>query len=194
MVRLKLMLGNLKVGILATDGFEAVGLIQSKKALEDEGAVVEVISNHSGSIKSWHAGNWTRVIHVDKSVGKASVDEYDALVLAGGLINVDSLRLDHDIIEFVKKFVKYGKPIAAIGHAASLLIETGSVQHHMVTSWPTLKTDLINAGAIWVDRPVVSDHGWVTTRTPGDIDEFKRKMIEEFYEGSQFESLSPSQY
>lgn len=172
-----------KVAIIATDGFEESELLLPKKALEDAGARVEILSLHQGVIKSWNENNWGLEMAVDKAITQVAPMEYDALMLPGGVINSDQIRNNGAAVHWVTEFVKLGKPIAAICHAAWVLIETDDVRDRVMTSWPSLKTDLENAGAQWVDQEVVSDLGWVTSRKPDDIPEFNKKMIDAFKEG-----------
>jgi protease I len=169
--------------ILATDGFEQSELFEPKKALEEAGAKVDVISFKSGEIKAWQAGNWGRSLAVDKVLSEALPDDYSGLILPGGVINADKMRADKQAVAFVRDFVREGKPIAAICHAPWILIEAGAVQGRTLTSWPSLRTDLENAGAVWTDSAVVVDRGLVTSRKPADIPAFNDKMIEEFGEG-----------
>lgn len=172
-----------KIAIVATDGFEESELLLPKKALEEAGAKVDVISSKPTTIKAWKSGEWGAPIAVDKVFSGVSADDYDGLMLPGGVINSDKLRTEKQAVEFVAAFALMGKPIAAICHAPWILIETGYVNNRKMTSWPSLKTDLKNAGAQWVDEEVVADHGWVTSRKPDDIPAFNIKMIEEFHEG-----------
>lgn len=172
-----------RIAILATDGFEESELLEPLKALKEAQAEVEVISPEGGKIKSWKKNDWGQSIEVITTLNQVSAQDYDGLVLPGGVINADKLRTNEDAVSFVKDFAESGKPIAAICHAAWTLIETGCVQGHEMTSWPSLKTDLENAGARWVDQGVVTDSGWVTSRKPDDLPAFNRKMIEEFREG-----------
>lgn len=172
-----------KIAILATDGFEESELLEPKQALEKAGAHVEIISLREGQIKSWNRDDWGEYIRVDQSVKKAVPEDFDALVLPGGVINADKVRGDEHAVNFVSHFVRSGKPIAAICHAAWTLIEAGGVNGRTMTSWSSLKTDLENAGAHWVDEEVVTHNGWVTSRKPADLPAFCQKMIEEFLEG-----------
>lgn len=176
-------LNGTKVAILATDGFEQSELKEPREALINAGADVHVVSLKSGQIKGWKDGNWGEAIDVDKTLKEVRPGDYDALVLPGGVINPDKLRIEKDAVSFVQDFVSKGKPIASICHGPQTLIETGVVEGRRMTSWPSLKTDLINAGAIWVDEEVVTDQGLVTSRKPSDIPAFNKKMIEEFAEG-----------
>jgi protease I len=172
-----------KVAILSTDGFEQSELLEPMKALKEAGASVQVISISSGEIKGWNHTDWGKTIKVDLTLDKADAEKFDALMLPGGVINPDKLRINEKAVQFVKAFAEAGKPIAAICHGPQTLIETGMVIGRTMTSWPSLKTDLINAGAHWVDEEVVVDKGLVTSRKPDDIPAFNRKMIEEFAEG-----------
>jgi len=172
-----------RVAILATDGFEQSELFEPKKALEDAGAEVHIVSLKSGSIKAWNHTDWGKTIDVDITVSNAKAEDFDALVLPGGVMNPDTLRGDQKAVDFVKAIAQAGKPIAAICHGPWTLIEAGVVQGRRMTSYHTLKTDLINAGAKWIDEAVVTDHGLVTSRKPDDLPVFCEKMIEEFAEG-----------
>ncbi len=176
-------LSTKKVAILATNGFEHSELHEPLQALKQAGAQVDIISLESGKIKSWKEKNWGEEIEVTKTVGEVDARDYDALVLPGGVMNPDQLRADEKAVTFVGGFFDNGKPIAAICHAPWLLIETGEVKGRMLTSYPSLKTDLINAGAHWVDKEVVVDNGLVTSRNPGDLPAFCKKMLEEIAEG-----------
>ncbi|MGZ3743605.1 MAG: type 1 glutamine amidotransferase domain-containing protein [Pseudobdellovibrionaceae bacterium] len=176
-------LNGKKVAILSTDGFEQSELLEPRKALLEAGAEVRVISLKPGQIKGWSGGNWGQSIKVDEVVSEASADQFDALLLPGGVINPDRLRIDENAIEFVEDFIRAGKPVAAICHGPQTLIETGLIAGKTMTSWRSLKTDLLNAGATWMDQDVVVDQGLVTSRKPEDIPAFNRKMIEEFAKG-----------
>ena len=167
-----------KIAILATDGFEQVELTDPKKHVESAGATTEVLSVKEGSIKGWKMTDWGDTVKVDRLVSKAHVDDYDALILPGGQINPDKLRMDKDAVAFVKKFVESGKPVAAICHGPWTLIEAGVVKGRTMTSWPSLHTDLINAGARWVDEQVVEDGNVITSRKPDDIPAFSQRLIE----------------
>jgi protease I len=171
-----------RVAILATIGVEEVELVEPKKALEKAGATTEVISPESGKIRAWDMKDWGTEIPVDKTLSEANPDHYDALLLPGGVMNPDKLRANNDAVKFVRHFVETDKPIAAICHGPWTLIEAGGVRGKRMTSWPSLRTDLANAGAEWVDEEVVTDHGLVTSRKPEDIPAFIDKMIEEFAE------------
>ena len=171
-------LNGKKIAILATDGFEQVELTDPKKNLEDAGATVEVLSIKSGKIKGWDKTDWGKSVSVDRLVSSASPDDFDALVLPGGQINPDKLRIDESAISFIRDFAKSGKPTAAICHGPWTLIEAGVVRGRTFTSWPSIKTDLINAGANWVDKEVVTDANFISSRKPEDIPAFSNAIIE----------------
>ena len=176
-------LSGKKIAILATNGFEQVEFTTPKQRLEEAGAEVHVISEDSGEIKGWDSGEWGKSFSVDKTVDEAMASDYSGLMLPGGVINPDKLRRNEKAIEFTKSFFEDGKPIAAICHAPQLLIETGALQNRKMTSFPSIKTDLKNAGARWEDREVVVDEGLTTSRSPADMEAFCNKMLEEFAEG-----------
>jgi len=169
-----------KIAILATDGFEQSELIEPKKALEQAGAQTFVVSPKSGEIKGWNHSDWGEKVAVDLSLDNAKPDDFDALVLPGGVMNPDRLRSDQKAVQFVKSFVADQKPIAAICHGPWTLIEANAVRNRRMTSWPSLQTDLRNAGAHWVDQQVVVDGGILTSRKPDDIPAFNDKMLELF--------------
>jgi protease I len=178
------VLNGKKVAILVTDGFEQVELTEPKKALEEAGAQTEVICPGAKTIvKGWNHTDWGDEFKVDRPLEQARGDDYDALLLPGGVLNPDKLRRRPEVQEFVRNFASAGKPIAAICHGPWTLIDAGVVRGRMVTSYESIQTDLKNAGAEWVDREVVVDNGLVTSRKPDDIPAFNRKMIEEFAEG-----------
>jgi protease I len=168
------------VAIIATDGFELSELTSPKAELEREGARTEVLSLHEGTIRGWKHGNWSGEVRVDHLVADCISDDYDALFIPGGAMNPDQLRLEEDVVRLVQEFFDAGKPIAAICHGPQVLIETGELEGRRLTSWPSLKTDLINAGAEWVDQEVVEDENLVTSRTPDDLPRFNAKLIEAF--------------
>ncbi len=176
-------LEGIKVAILATDGFEQSELFEPKKALEEAGAQTEIVSLKSGEIKGWDETDWGETIAVDKIIGEAQAADYDALVLPGGVMNPDKLRVDDDAINFVKSFFDAGKPVGAICHAPWILINAGVVAGRKLTSYHTIRKDLENAGAKWTDGEVITDNGLVTSRNPDDIPAFNKKIIEEFAEG-----------
>lgn len=171
------------VAILVEEGFEEVELIAPRQALTDAGARTHVISPNHGVVKGWNHTDWGGHMSVDTPLDEADVDEYDALLLPGGVMNPDKLRINPAALEFVRAFFDAGKPVAAICHAPWTLINAGVVEGRTLTSYPTLRTDLENAGANWVDQEVVVDNGLVTSRNPQDIPAFNRKMIEEIAEG-----------
>jgi protease I len=172
-----------RVAILATDGFEQAELVEPKKALEEAGAEVLVISPSDGSIKGWQGREWGDSISVDMTLDAARVSDFDALVLPGGVMNPDKLRMIPAAVQFVRAFFEAGKPVAAICHGPWLLVEAGVVKGRTLTSWPSLQTDIRNADGKWVDQEVVVDQGLVTSRKPADLPAFNRKMIEEIGEG-----------
>ncbi|QQL49246.1 type 1 glutamine amidotransferase domain-containing protein [Mucilaginibacter ginkgonis] len=176
-------LNNKVIAILTEEGFEQVELTEPKEALEEAGATVHVISPKSGKIKAWNKDNWGIEIDVDIELSKANTDDYDALVLPGGVLNPDKLRQNKEAVSFVSTFLEEGKPVAAICHGPQMLIETGMISGKTLTSFPSLQTDLKNAGANWVDEEVVVDNGLVTSRRPSDLNAFNSKMIEEIAEG-----------
>ncbi len=177
------VLANKKVAILATDGFEYVELVEPKKALEDSGATTHVVSPKDGQIKGWNVTDWGESVPVDVNVKSANQSNYDALLLPGGVMNPDHLRMDKTAVAFVKSFFDAQKPVAAICHGPWMLVEANVVKGRKLTSWPSLQTDIQNAGGQWTDEQVVTDQGLVTSRKPDDIPAFNKKMIEEFAEG-----------
>ena len=186
-------LDGVRVAILATDGFEQSELFEPKKALEEAGADVRIVSLKSGEIKGWNHTNWGETIEVDLTIDEASADDFDALQLPGGVMNPDKLRMNEQAVNFIKAFFDAGKPVGAICHAPWTLIEADVVRGKTVTSWASLKTDLTNAGANWVDEEVVTDNGLVTSRKPDDIPAFNEKIIEEFAEGVHRRQRSATQ-
>jgi protease I len=172
-----------KVAILATCGFEQDELMKPREALDQAGATTEVVSLDKDDICGWKEGDWGDEVKVDKTLDEVSVDDYDALLLPGGVMNPDYLRRDERAVALVKAFVDAGKPVAAICHGPWLLAEAEVLNGRRVTSFQSIKTDLKHAGAIWVDEPVVVDHGLVTSRKPDDIPAFNEKLIEEIAEG-----------
>jgi protease I len=172
------------VAILATHGFEQSELLEPKKALEDAGARTEVISLESGTIRGWKLKNWGQDVPVDVTIKTAQAERYDALVLPGGVLNPDTLRMEPLVVDFVRGMFDAGKPIAAICHGPWTLVEADVVRGRRLTSWPSLRTDIRNAGGEWVDEEVVSDRGLVTSRNPGDLPAFNRRMIEVFLQAA----------
>ncbi len=173
-------LTGLKVAILATDGVEESELVRPRKALDDAGAVTTLVSPKKSKVKAWSAGNWATEFPVDVHLFSANADAYDVLLLPGGVMNPDHLRMIPEAVEFVKKFADAKKPIAAICHGPWMLINAQAVKGRTVTSWPSIKEDLINAGANWLDKEVVEDGNLVTSRKPSDIPAFNKKIIELF--------------
>ncbi|HEV2132927.1 MAG TPA: type 1 glutamine amidotransferase domain-containing protein [Terracidiphilus sp.] len=171
-------LNGRRIAFLATDGVEQVELTDPRKALDAAGAKTELISPKSGQIKGWKFTEWGDSFKVDKSVDQARTEDYDALVLPGGVMNPDHLRMDQGAVEFVRKFVATGRTVVAICHGPWTLIEAGAVSGKTMTSWPSVKTDLKNAGANWVDREVVHDGQFITSRKPDDIPAFSRTIID----------------
>lgn len=167
-----------KIAILATDGFEQAELMEPRKALDQEGATTVVIAPKDGQIRAWKSKEWGESVKVDKSLDNANPNEYDALVLPGGVINADHLRTDTKAVNFVRQFVSSGKTVAAICHAPWTLIEAGVLHGKKVTSYPSLKTDLKNAGANWVDQQVVTDGQFIFSRKPEDIPAFDKAIVE----------------
>lgn len=178
-------LSGKKIAILATDGFEQAELMEPRKALQDAGAQTFVIAPKSGEIKGWAMKDWGEKVKVDKTLEDANPNEYDALVLPGGVINPDHLRMNPAAVNFVKQFVSTGRTTAAICHGPWTLVEADVVRGRKVTSWPSLKTDLRNAGANWVDQEVVTDGQFIFSRKPDDIPAFNRAIIEAVSKGSQ---------
>ena len=176
-------LAGKRVAILVADGFEQVELTEPRRALEEAGAHVALVSSSLDQVQGFNHADKADLFPVEVHLDDANEGEFDALLLPGGVANPDALRLRENAVAFVRAFADAGKPIAAICHAPWLLIEAGIVRGRKLTSWPSLKTDLINAGATWVDEEVVTDNGLVTSRRPSDIPAFNRKMIEEFAEG-----------
>lgn len=168
-----------KIAILSTNGFEQSELFQPKKALEAAGATVHVVSPEAGSIKGWKDGDWGDSVDVDVVLKDARHEDYDALVLPGGQMNPDILRTIPEAVSFVKSFFDADKPLAAICHAPWLLIDAGIVRDLSLTSYKSIKMDVLNAGGKWEDRPVVVDKGVITSRNPDDLDAFSSKIIEQ---------------
>lgn len=172
-----------RIAILATHGFEESELKSPKEYLEQQGWTAEIVSPESGSIKSWADKDWGPEYKVDKTLSEVSSSDYHALVLPGGVINPDKLRENDEAVAFVKQFFDEKKPVAAICHGPQTLINAGVVDGRELTSYPSVKQDLINAGAKWTDKEVVVDNGLVTSRTPADLPAFNKKLVEEIKEG-----------
>ncbi len=183
-------LNRKRVAILATNGFEESELRDPKKALEDAGAEVHIISEKLGEIKAWSDGDWGKSYKVDKTLDQVGQSDYNALVLPGGVINPDKLRLNKTAVSFVKSFFEHKKPVAAICHGPWLLAEADVLKGRKITSYGSIKTDMINAGANWVDEEVVVDAGLVTSRSPKDLPAFNSKLVEEVYEGKHEEQTA----
>jgi protease I len=176
-------LSGKRVAIIATDGVEQVELLEPRKALDAAGAKTTVVSPKAGSIKGWNFTNWGDSINVDVTLNDASPDDYDALHIPGGVMNPDTLRTIPAAVDFVRAFFEAGKPVASICHGPWMLIEADVVHGRNVTSWPSVHTDLKNAGANWTDSQVVTDNGLVTSRKPDDIPAYNKQMIQTFSEG-----------
>src|SRR5712691_1447396 len=176
-------LAGKKVAILVADGFEQVEMTEPRKALEDAGAETKIVSPKSGQIQGMHHADKGDKFDVDLTLEEARAEEFDALMIPGGLMNPDQLRSTPEALDFVRHFFSEGKPVAAICHGPWVLIDAGVVRGRTLTSWPAIKTDVRNAGGNWVDQEVVVDNGLVTSRKPDDIAAFNEKMIEEFGEG-----------
>lgn len=179
-------MSNLKskrVAILTENGFEEVELTSPKKALENAGIKVDIVSPQKDKVKGWDHDHWSIELPVDVNLSNADSQDYDALVIPGGVINPDKMRANKDCVAFAESFLKAGKPVAAICHGPQLLIETGLIDGRKITSYPSIKTDLQNAGANWVDKEVIVDKGLVTSRSPKDLEAFNKKMLEEIGEG-----------
>ena len=174
------MLKGIKVAILATSGFEESELFEPKRALEENGAEVDIIAPEQGAIKAWNHGNWSREINVDVVLDKADVNTYDALVIPGGVINPDKLRRNEKAVGFVSSFFTKQKPVASICHGPQMLIEAEVVKGRKLTSFFSIKKDLINAGAHWVDQEVVVDNNLITSRNPDDLEAFNKTLVDVF--------------
>ncbi|MBO3098909.1 type 1 glutamine amidotransferase domain-containing protein [Gelidibacter pelagius] len=183
-------LNKKRVAILATNGFEESELKEPKAALEKAGAEVHIVSEKSGTIKSWTDGNWGSEFNVDKTLDDVNQKDYNALMLPGGVINPDTLRKNPKAVKFIKSFFENHKPVGAICHGPWLLAEADVLKGRKITSYSSIKTDMINAGANWVDEEVVVDEGLVTSRTPKDLPAFNAKLVEEVYEGKHKEQVA----
>jgi len=171
-----------KIAILTENGFEEVELTSPKQALEEAGATVHIVSLQD-KVKGWDHDHWSIELPVDINLAKAKTEDYDALMIPGGVINPDAMRRQKEYVDFATEFLQSGKPVAAICHGPQLLIETGLLSGREMTSFPSIKTDLINAGVNWKDEEVIVDNGLVTSRSPKDLPAFNYKMVEEFAEG-----------
>ena len=172
-----------KVAILTENGFEEIELTSPKKVLEEAGAIVHIVSAQKDKVKAWDHDHWSIELPVDVALSDAKPQDYDALVIPGGVLNPDSMREQKEYVAFAQHFLEQGKPLASICHGPQLLIETGMISNRTLTSYQSIKTDLINAGAHWQDKEVVVDNGLVTSRRPKDLDAFNKKMVEEISEG-----------
>ena len=172
-----------KVAILTENGFEEIELTSPMNALEQAGATVHIISPQKGKVKAWDHDHWSIELSVDRSLSEANPEEYDMLLLPGGVLNPDTLRLNKEAVSFAQHFLEQAKPLAAICHGPQTLIETGMLDGRTMTSYPSIRTDLTNAGVNWVDREVAVDNGLVTSRSPKDLEAFNEKIIEELGEG-----------
>jgi protease I len=177
------VLNGRRVAILVAEGFEQSEMLEPRKALEQAGAETDIVSPAKGEVQGWHHFDKGERFNVDVGIDQADADDYDALLLPGGVANPDQLRTNPRAVRFVKRFFESGKPVGVICHGPWTLIEAGVVEGRTLTSWPSLKTDLVNAGAKWVDQEVVTDKGLVSSRKPADIPAFNRKLIEEIREG-----------
>ena len=180
-----------KVAVLATDGFEEIELTEPLNTLKESGAAVHIVAPHGGTIRAWDKNDWSNEYNVDVDLDSVDAGAYDSLMLPGGVLNPDQLRTDDRAIEFIAHFLHQGKPIAAICHGAQSLIETRELDGKTMTSYHSIKTDLINAGVNWVDEEVVVDQGLTTSRSPKDLPAFCEKMLEEISEGVH-EELRPT--
>ncbi len=176
-------LKKMKVAILTENGFEQSELTSPKEAMEKAGVTVDIVSPQKSEVKAWDVDDWGITLPVDVTLDSARPGDYDGLMLPGGVLNPDKLRTNQKAIEFVKHFLEQGKPLAAICHGPQTLIETGMIDGRKMTSYPAIKTDLINAGVNWVDEEVVVDNGLVSSRSPKDLEAFNKKLLEELAEG-----------
>jgi deglycase len=174
------ILSGLRVAILVTDGFEQVELLEPRKALDNAGAETRVVSPKRDRVRGWNFTDWGDEVPVDVELDRAQPEDFDALLLPGGVMNPDTLRMQPPAVEFVRSFFDAGKPVAVICHGPWTVIEAGAARGRRIASWPSLKTDLRNAGAEWVDEQVVLDRNLVSSRRPDDIPAFNQGMIELF--------------
>ncbi|RYY97822.1 MAG: type 1 glutamine amidotransferase [Chitinophagaceae bacterium] len=176
-------LNGKKVAVLTENGFEEVELTRPLEALRAAGAEAHIVSPQKEKVKAWDGDHWSIELPVDKVLDDTNPEDYDALLLPGGVLNPDTLRTNKKAVDFARHFLESGKPLAAICHGPQLLIETGMIATRTLTSYPSVRTDLENAGALWQDKEVVTDNGLVTSRSPEDLDAFIKKMLEEIREG-----------
>ncbi len=172
-------LSGKKVAILTENGFEEVELTSPMKALQDAGATVEIVSPQKNRVKAWAQDHWSIDLPVDVQLNEANVDDFDALIIPGGVMNPDQMRANPDCVDFAQQFLEERKPVAAICHGPQLLIETGMLRGKNMTSFPSIRTDLENAGVHWADVEVVTDEGLTTSRSPKDLDAFNKRIIQE---------------
>jgi protease I len=177
-------LNGKKVAILTENGFEEVELTSPMKALQDAGATVEIVSPQKGKVKAWNHDHWSIELPVDVQLDRADVDNYDALVIPGGVLNPDQMRTNPDCVDFAQQFLEERKPVAAICHGPQLLIETGMLRGKSMTSFPSIRSDIENAGAHWMDVEVVTDDGLTTSRSPKDLKAFNQRIIQEIAESN----------
>jgi protease I len=182
-----------RVAFLATDMVEQVELTEPWKAVEQAGGTPELVSLEEGEIQGFNHYDKADTFKVDRTVEEASADDYDALVIPGGVGNPDTMRMDENAVQLVREFFEQGKPVGVICHGPWMLVEAGVVRGRKVTSWPSLRTDIRNAGGDWVDEEVVVDHGLVTSRKPDDLPAFNAKIVEEFCEGEHAEQSASVQ-
>lgn len=178
-------LAGKRIAILATDGFEQSELMEPKRALEAAGAETRVVSLRGGAIRGWHHGDWGETLSVDLALDTAKPEDFDALLLPGGAMSPDRLRTEADAVQFVRDFVRHGKPIAAISHGPWLLIEADLLRGRRLTAWPSLQSDIRNAGGYWVDEEVVNDRGLISSRSPSDLPAFIQLLLETLADGGE---------
>ncbi len=176
-------LKDLKVAILTENGFEQIELVSPKQAMEEAGVKVEIVSPQEKEVRAWDEKDWGITVSVDKNLTEANPSDYDGLVLPGGVLNPDKLRMNEKAVAFIRHFLEASKPLAVICHGPQTMIETGMLEGRTMTSYPSVKTDLINAGVNWVDQEVVVDNGLVSSRSPKDLEAFNKKLLEELAEG-----------
>ncbi len=176
-------LKDLKVAILTENGFEQIELVSPKQAMEEAGVTVEIISPQNKEVRAWDETDWGITVSVDRHIDEANPADYDGLMLPGGVMNPDKLRMNKKAVDFIRHFLEASKPLAVICHGPQTMIETGMLTDRTMTSYPSIKTDLVNAGVNWVDKEVVVDNGLVSSRSPRDLDAFNKKLLEELAEG-----------
>lgn len=176
-------LKDVKVAILTENGFEQVELLSPKKSMEEAGVTVEIVSPQEKEVRAWDETDWGIKVSVDKTLDEADPNDYDGLMLPGGVLNPDDLRQNKKAVDFIRHFMESQKPIGVICHGGQTMIETGLLRDRTMTSYPAIKTDLINAGVKWEDKEVVVDNGLVSSRSPKDLDAFNKKLLEELAEG-----------